>query len=49
MRQLRRILVKAFDKVVDVHEEKDIPMRMAAQVHAINRVADATMTRGFYP
>lgn len=49
MRQLRRILVKAFDKVVDVHEDKDIPMRMAAQVHAINRVADATMTRGFYP
>lgn len=49
MRQLRRIMVKAFDKVVEVQEEKDIPMRMAAQVHAINRVADATLTRGFYP
>jgi glutamate dehydrogenase (NAD(P)+) len=49
MRQLRRILLKAYDKVVAVSEEKDIDMRMAAQVHAINRVAQATLTRGFYP
>lgn len=49
MRQLRRILLKAYDKVVAVAEDKDIDMRMAAQVHAINRVAQATLTRGFYP
>ncbi|MCI0708854.1 MAG: Glu/Leu/Phe/Val dehydrogenase [Chloroflexi bacterium] len=49
MRQLRRILLKAYDKVVAVAEDKDIDMRMAAQIHAINRVAQATLTRGFYP
>ncbi|MCQ3930490.1 MAG: glutamate dehydrogenase [Chloroflexi bacterium] len=48
-RQLQRILVKAYDKVAQVREDFDTDMRTAAQIHAIKRVADATMTRGFYP
>ncbi|MBI5931709.1 MAG: Glu/Leu/Phe/Val dehydrogenase [Chloroflexi bacterium] len=48
-RQLQRILVKAYDKVAQVREEFDCDLRTAAQIHAIKRVADATMTRGFYP
>jgi glutamate dehydrogenase (NAD(P)+) len=49
MRQLRRILEQAYDKVVEVQEDKNISMRMAAQVSAIERVAKATQIRGFYP
>lgn len=49
MRQLRRILLKAFDKVLSVAEYKNLDLRMAAQVHAIGRVAESTRTRGFYP
>ncbi|MBZ0318222.1 MAG: Glu/Leu/Phe/Val dehydrogenase [Anaerolineae bacterium] len=48
-RQLQRILVKAFDKVAQVREDFGTDMRTAAQIHAIKRVADATMIRGFYP
>lgn len=47
--QLQRILVKTSDRVFEIQEEKNIPMRMAAYASAINRVVDATKTRGFYP
>jgi glutamate dehydrogenase (NAD(P)+) len=49
MHQLRRIMVKAYEKVARVGEERQLDIRTAAQVHAIQRVADATLTRGFYP
>lgn len=49
MLQLRRILLKAFDKVAYVAETKKTELRLAAQIHAIQRVADATITRGLYP
>ncbi|PJF42847.1 MAG: glutamate dehydrogenase [Phototrophicales bacterium] len=48
-RQLRRILLKAYDNVAEFAEKHDVTMRTAAQMYAINRVAQATMTRGIYP
>lgn len=48
-RQLRRIMIKAYDLTLHTAEEYGINMRAAAQVAAISRVADAIKTRGFYP
>ncbi len=48
-RQLRRILLKAYDNVAEFSEKHDVTMRTAAQMYAIDRVARATMTRGIYP
>jgi glutamate dehydrogenase (NAD(P)+) len=48
-RRLQRIMVKAYDNVVFTSEKNKIPLRTAAQVAAIQRVLDATVTRGIYP
>jgi glutamate dehydrogenase (NAD(P)+) len=48
-RRLERILVRAYDEVVHTMEANNVDMRTAAQITAINRVAQATLTRGFYP
>lgn len=48
-RRLERILVRAFDEVVKMAEDYNVDLRTAAQITAINRVAQATLTRGFYP
>ncbi len=48
-RRLERILVRAYDEVVHTMEVYHVDMRTAAQITAINRVAQATLTRGFYP
>ncbi|MCB9451122.1 MAG: Glu/Leu/Phe/Val dehydrogenase [Anaerolineaceae bacterium] len=48
-RQLERILIKAYDATMRTVEEYNVDMRTAAQMTAIKRVADALMTRGFYP
>jgi glutamate dehydrogenase (NAD(P)+) len=48
-RQLERILVKAYDATVHMAEDHGVDMRTAAQMTAIKRVADALLTRGFYP
>ncbi len=48
-RRLERILVRAYDEVVHSMELHDVDMRTAAQITAIDRVAQATLTRGFYP
>ncbi len=48
-RRLERILIRAYDEVVHTSEIHKVDMRTAAQVTAINRVAQATLTRGFYP
>jgi len=48
-RRLERILVRAFDDVSHAMEVHKVDMRTAAQITAINRVAQATQTRGFYP
>jgi len=48
-RQLRRVLIKAYDEVVSTREQFDVDMRTAAQITAIKRVGEATRTRGIYP
>ena len=48
-RRLERILVRAYDEVLHTMEVYRVDMRTAAQITAINRVAQATLTRGFYP
>ncbi|MBZ0304106.1 MAG: Glu/Leu/Phe/Val dehydrogenase, partial [Anaerolineae bacterium] len=48
-RQLQRILTRAFDDTVRMAEQQHVDMRMAAQMTAITRVAQAMQTRGFYP
>src|SRR5579859_946579 len=48
-RRLERILVRAFDEVTHSMEKYRVDMRTAAQITAIDRVAQATLTRGFYP
>ncbi|PJF36929.1 MAG: glutamate dehydrogenase [Candidatus Thermofonsia Clade 1 bacterium] len=48
-RRLERILVRAYDEVVNTAERYNVNMRTAANITAINRVAQAMITRGFYP
>lgn len=48
-RRLERILIRAYDEVIHVMEKHNVDMRTAAQITAIDRVAQATLTRGFYP
>ncbi len=48
-RQLERIMQRAYDYTMSHAEDYNVDMRAAAQIAAINRVADALQTRGFYP
>lgn len=48
-RRLRKIMVKAFNDVYSLSKEKDVNMRMAAYLLAVERVANAIRLRGFYP
>ena len=47
--QLERILTHAYDQTTATAQAHQIDMRTAAQVRAIQRVADAIITRGVYP
>jgi len=47
--QLREIMVRSFEDVLRIAEEKKVDMRVAAYILAIDRVARATMIRGIYP
>ena len=47
--QLREIMVRSFNDVVRIAEEKKVDMRVAAYILAIDRVAKATVIRGIYP
>jgi glutamate dehydrogenase (NAD(P)+) len=48
-RQLRRVLIKAYDDVLRTKSQFNVDMRTSAQITAIRRVADAANTRGIYP
>jgi glutamate dehydrogenase (NAD(P)+) len=48
-RQLERIMQRAYDNAINHVEDYQVDMRTAAQIAAINRVAGALKTRGFYP
>jgi glutamate dehydrogenase (NAD(P)+) len=47
--RLRRVLVRAFEDVHRTATEHDVDLRLAAYMLAVNRVAEATLTRGIYP
>jgi glutamate dehydrogenase (NAD(P)+) len=47
--RLRRVMVRAFEDVHRTAVEHDIDMRLAAYMLSVSRVAEATLTRGFYP
>ncbi len=47
--KLKEIVDKAFDETWHVHESRDVSMRLAAYGLAVQRVAEATTTRGLYP
>jgi glutamate dehydrogenase (NAD(P)+) len=47
--RLRRIMVRGFNQVLRVAHEKKVDTRTAAQILAIQRVAEAVLIRGIYP
>lgn len=47
-KRLRRFMTEAWDAVRRVHMEEDVPLRMAANMVAVQRVAAADKLRGIY-
>ncbi len=47
--QLRRVMTNAFQQVLRVSAERQVDLRTAAYMLAVQRVADAVTTRGIYP
>jgi glutamate dehydrogenase (NAD(P)+) len=47
--KLNDIMSRAFDETWETAQARQIPMRMAAYGLAVQRVAEATVTRGIYP
>jgi glutamate dehydrogenase (NAD(P)+) len=47
--RLDEIVTRAFDETWQLHASRNLPMRLAAYGLAVQRVADATTTRGIYP
>ncbi len=48
-KELKRILVEAFEEVHKVSKERNISLRTAAYVLAVSRIAKAIELRGFFP
>ncbi len=47
--QLERIMVQSFADVVRLAQARGVDLRIAAMIFAVQRVADALLTRGIYP
>jgi glutamate dehydrogenase (NAD(P)+) len=47
--RLERIMAKAFHETWDAAARHEVPMRLGAYLVAVERVAEATRTRGIYP
>jgi len=47
--KLNDIMSKAFDETWELSQTKNLPMRVAAYGLSVQRVAEATVTRGIYP
>jgi glutamate dehydrogenase (NAD(P)+) len=47
--RLNEIVTRAFDETWATYQARRVPMRMAAYGLAVQRVAEATVTRGLYP
>ncbi len=47
--RLERIMVRSFNGVLEIALNQRVPLRTAAYLVAVKRVADATLIRGIYP
>ena len=47
--KLRSIMERAYVAVLDLTEEHKSPMRVAATILGVSRVAEAHLTRGLFP
>jgi len=47
--QLRRVMTNALQQVLRVSAERQVDLRTASYMLAVQRVADAVTTRGIYP
>ncbi len=47
--RLERVMKTAFREVLKIHEERNVPMRIAANMLGVGRVAEAVKIRGIYP
>ena len=47
--RLEKVMSRAFQQVLEIHQERKVHMRTAANVLAISRVVEATTLRGLYP
>jgi len=47
--ELKRVILGAFEDVYQLSKKKNIPLRMAAYILAVSRIAAAIKLRGFYP
>jgi len=47
--RLERVMKTAFREVLKIHEERNVPMRIAANMLGVGRVAEGVKIRGIYP
>jgi glutamate dehydrogenase/leucine dehydrogenase len=47
--RLERVMKTAFRDVLKIHLDRNVPMRIAAKMPGIGRVAEAVQIRGIYP
>ena len=47
--RLERVMKTAFNDVLQIHLNRNLPTRIAANVVGIGRVAEAVHLRGIYP
>jgi len=47
--KLNDIVTRAFEETWETAHSRNLPMRLAAYGLAVQRVAEATITRGIYP
>jgi glutamate dehydrogenase (NAD(P)+) len=47
--RLDAIITRAFEETWQLHEQRDLPLRLAAYALAVGRVANATTIRGIFP
>jgi len=48
-RELKKIMLKAFEEVYDLSKERNIQLRTAAYIIAVSRIARAIELRGIFP
>jgi glutamate dehydrogenase (NAD(P)+) len=48
-KELKRILLEAFEEVYRVHKDREISLRTAAYIIAVQRIATAIELRGIFP